>query len=35
MEVAKGNWVGYQTVFYNLKTGKYSQEINEVQEEVL
>lgn len=30
MEVAKGNWVGYQTVFYNLKTGKYSQEINEV-----
>ncbi len=30
MEVAKGNWVGYQTVFYNLITGKYSQDINEV-----
>ncbi len=30
MEVAKGNWVGYETVFYNLKTGKYSEHINEV-----
>jgi len=30
MEVAKGNWVGYGTIFYNLKTGKYSKNINEV-----
>jgi len=30
MEVAKGNWVGYQTIFYNLKTGKFSQDINDV-----
>ena len=30
MEVAKGNWVGYQTVFYNLNTGKYSHDINDV-----
>lgn len=30
MEVAKGNWVGYQTVFYNLKTGKHSTDIQEV-----
>jgi hypothetical protein len=30
MEVAKGNWVGYQTLFYNLKNGKYSHDINEV-----
>ncbi len=30
MEVAKGNWVGYETVFYHEKTGKFSQDINEV-----
>ncbi len=30
MEIASGNWVGYGTVFYNLKSGKYSKDINEV-----
>ena len=30
MEVIKGNWVGYQTVFYHEKTGKYSLDINDV-----
>ncbi|NQD71315.1 hypothetical protein HP439_11345 [Sphingobacterium shayense] len=30
MEVARGNWVGFGTVFYNLKSGKYSKNINEV-----
>ncbi|GHE46476.1 hypothetical protein [Sphingobacterium griseoflavum] len=30
MEVAKGNWIGYDTVFYNLKNKKYSKEIDEV-----
>ena len=30
MEVAKGDWVGYQTLFYHEKTGAYSQDINEV-----
>lgn len=30
MDVIKGDWVGYQTVFYHEKTGKYSQDINEV-----
>lgn len=30
MEVAKGQWVGYETVFYHEKTGKYGLAINEV-----
>lgn len=30
MEIARGNWVGYQTVFYNLKSGTYSNNIGEV-----
>lgn len=30
MEIAKGNWVGFDTVFYNEITGKHSLSINEV-----
>jgi len=30
MEVIKGHWVAYQTVFYHEKTGKYSTDIHEV-----
>lgn len=30
MELAKGNWVGYATVFYHEKTGKYGTQINDV-----
>ncbi|KGE14395.1 hypothetical protein [Sphingobacterium deserti] len=30
MEVAKGNWVGYGTIFYNERTAKYSTSIDEV-----
>ncbi|MDR2285441.1 MAG: hypothetical protein LBE37_19670 [Sphingobacterium sp.] len=30
MEIARGNWVGFDTVFYNESTGKHSLSINEV-----
>ncbi|TDS08440.1 asparagine synthetase B family protein [Sphingobacterium paludis] len=30
MEVAKGNWVGYETIFYNELTGKHSTSMEEV-----
>ncbi len=30
MEVARGNWVGYETIFYNLKNNRYSTSIDEV-----
>ena len=30
MEVAKGNWVGYRTLFFNQKTQQYSEHINQV-----
>jgi len=30
MEVAKGDWLGYQTVFYHEKTGVFGQNINAV-----
>ena len=30
MEVAKGNWVGYRTLFFNKKTQQYSEDIHEV-----
>jgi len=30
MEIARGNWVGFQTIFYHELTGKYSTNINDV-----
>lgn len=30
MEVARGHWVGYETIFYNLKNNRYSTSIDEV-----
>lgn len=30
MDIAKGNWVGFRTVFYHEKTGQYGHNINEV-----
>lgn len=30
MEVAKGNWVGYRTLFYNKETQRYSEDIHQV-----